>query len=64
MMPIREFMCPVCKKVTEKLIFPNEEQVAYCDWCGKRLKRTIISSCTFELKGGGWYADGYSKKKE
>ena len=63
-MPIREFMCPECKKVTEKLIFIDEEQVAECRWCGKLLKKTIMSSCTFELKGGGWYADGYSKKKE
>jgi hypothetical protein len=23
-----------------------------------------MSACTFELKGGGWYADGYSHKKE
>jgi len=28
-----------------------------------RLKK-IMSACTFELKGGGWYADGYSHKNE
>jgi predicted nucleic acid-binding Zn ribbon protein len=22
--------------------------------------KKIMSQCTFELKGGGWYADGYS----
>ena len=22
-----------------------------------------MSTCTFELKGGGWYADGYLHKK-
>jgi hypothetical protein len=23
-----------------------------------------MSACNFELKGGGWYADGYSPKNE
>jgi putative FmdB family regulatory protein len=63
-MPIREFLCPKCKVITERLIFNGEEVYAECFKCGKELKDTIISSCTFELKGGGWYADGYSNKKE
>ena len=63
-MPIREFMCPNCKRITEKLIFTGDLHEVKCKFCGKKLTRTIISSCTFELKGGGWYADGYNKKKE
>jgi putative FmdB family regulatory protein len=63
-MPLREFMCPKCKKITEKLIFPGEMEECKCSKCGKIITKTIMSSCTFELKGGGWYADGYSKKKE
>ena len=31
--------------------------------CHKKAKK-IISACTFELKGGGWCADGYSSKNE
>lgn len=63
-MPIREFMCPKCLMITEKLIFPGDLEECVCSKCGKIIKKTIMSSCTFELKGGGWYADGYSKKKE
>jgi predicted nucleic acid-binding Zn ribbon protein len=33
-----------------------------CATCNKRAKK-IISACTFELKGGGWYADGYSSTR-
>ena len=25
--------------------------------------RKIISLCSFKLKGGGWYADGYASRK-
>ncbi len=30
--------------------------------CHKKAER-IISLCRFELKGGGWFADGYSSRK-
>lgn len=63
-MPIREFMCPKCLKITEKLIFPGELEECKCSKCGKIITKTVISTCTFELKGGGWYADGYSSKRE
>jgi predicted nucleic acid-binding Zn ribbon protein len=33
-----------------------------CPKCGGRAKK-IMSTCTFELKGGGWYADGYASGK-
>jgi predicted nucleic acid-binding Zn ribbon protein len=33
-----------------------------CPRCRKMAKK-IMSACTFELKGGGWYADGYASKK-
>jgi predicted nucleic acid-binding Zn ribbon protein len=30
-----------------------------CSKCNKTAKK-IMYQCSFELKGGGWYADGYS----
>jgi predicted nucleic acid-binding Zn ribbon protein len=34
-----------------------------CPKCREKAKK-IISPCSFELKGGGWYADGYASKKK
>lgn len=63
-MPIREFKCPKCLVITEKLIIGSDREAAICWKCGKEITKTVLSTCTFELKGGGWYADGYSRKRE
>jgi predicted nucleic acid-binding Zn ribbon protein len=34
-----------------------------CPKCGRKARK-ILSNCTFSLKGGGWYADGYAAKKK
>ena len=34
-----------------------------CPKCRKKAKK-IMSPCTFELKGGGWYTDGYSSSSK
>ena len=54
-MPVYEFKCPQ-GHITEKLL-PMGTKHTKCAKCNKRAKK-IISACTFELKGGGWYADG------
>lgn len=59
-MPVYEFECPN-GTITEKLV-PMDTQEIKCPKCHKIAKK-IISPCTFELKGGGWYADGYSSCK-
>lgn len=59
-MPVYEFQCK-CGKVTEDLVRMGTETIA-CPKCGKRATK-IMSRCTFELKGGGWYADGYSSTR-
>ena len=56
-MPVYEFECS-CGEVTENFVKMGTKSVA-CPICGKRAKK-IMSACTFELKGGGWYADGYA----
>ena len=59
-MPIHEFKCKSCNKVSEKIVGMNTDIVkCYCGGIAKK----IISSGSFILKGGGWYADGYSKEK-
>lgn len=59
-MPVYEFKCSQ-GTVTEKFVKMGTEFIK-CPMCNKKAKK-IISSCSFKLKGGGWYADGYSSKK-
>jgi len=59
-MPVYEFECSK-GHITEKLV-PMGTKNTPCTKC-KKTARKILSTCTFELKGGGWYADGYSSTK-
>jgi putative FmdB family regulatory protein len=60
-MPIYEFECPD-GTITAELVKVGTREIT-CPKCHKKAKK-IISACTFELKGGGWCADGYSSKNE
>ena len=60
-MPFYEFECP-CGTVTEKLVCMDTKRIE-CPKCHQKAKK-IISRCSFKLKGGGWYADGYASKKK
>jgi putative FmdB family regulatory protein len=59
-MPVYEFECS-CGHVFEALV-PMDTGTRECPKCSQKAKK-ILSSCSFELKGGGWFADGYSSKK-
>ncbi|MCP4748257.1 MAG: zinc ribbon domain-containing protein [Desulfobacteraceae bacterium] len=59
-MPVYEFKCN-CGAEFECLVKMDTKQHE-CSQC-KKMAKKIMSSCTFELKGGGWYADGYASKK-
>jgi putative FmdB family regulatory protein len=60
-MPLYEFKCP-SGTITEKFVKMDTKEIT-CPRCHKKAKK-IISACFFELKGGGWCADGYSHEKE
>ncbi len=60
-MPVYEFECK-CGHVTEELVRMDTKEIE-CPKC-KKIAKKILSTCTFELKGGGWYADGYSSSKK
>ncbi len=59
-MPVYEFECS-CGNIAEDLVRMGTRSIA-CPKCGGRAKK-IMSACAFELKGGGWYADGYASRK-
>lgn len=63
-MPIYEYTCSECQKVSDVLQKLNEPAPERCPACGaeKTLSR-IVSRTSFVLKGGGWGADLYGSKK-
>lgn len=60
-MPLYEFECPN-GTITEKFVKMDTTENK-CPKCHRKAKK-IISQCTFYMNGGGWYADGYSTKRE
>lgn len=61
MCPIYEFLCENCDEVIESLVKLNTREIK-CKFCGGVASK-IISLSSFQLKGGGWEADGYSSNK-
>ena len=59
-MPIYEYRCKACGTVIEAIQRFGDRPLRKCKECSGRLEK-LISSSAFHLKGGGWYAQGYSK---
>jgi putative FmdB family regulatory protein len=62
-MPIYEYQCAACGRVVEKWQKISEEPLTTCPSCGGDLSK-LISSCSFHLKGGGWYVTDYAGKQQ
>ena len=60
-MPVYEFECD-CGNSFEELVKMGTKSME-CPKCRKKAPK-IMSPCTFELKGGGWYADGYASSSK
>ncbi len=58
-MPIYEYNCLACSKDHEIIQKVNEPLLAICPTCGGKLEKKL-SLGGFQLKGGGWYKDGYT----
>ena len=61
-MPVYEYECPACEKVLEVQQRMADDPLTQCPECEGPVKK-IMSRSSFKLKGGGWYADGYSSAK-
>lgn len=57
-MPIYEYQCLDCGKLFEILQKISDEPLRTCSHCSGRLNR-LISNCSFQLKGSGWYVTDY-----
>ena len=58
-MPVYEYECGGCNKVFEVQQRIADRPLTVCTECGGALRK-LISMTSFQLKGGGWYTDGYS----
>ncbi len=57
-MPIYEYECLGCGKMFEIFQKISDEPLKECRVCQGRLNR-LISNCSFQLKGTGWYVTDY-----
>jgi len=57
-MPIYEYECLDCGKRFEIFQRISEEPLKVCKVCKGQLNR-LISMCSFQLKGSGWYVTDY-----
>jgi putative FmdB family regulatory protein len=58
-MPLYEYRCVDCGNEFEVMQKFSDEPIAECAECSGRVEK-LISRSSFQLKGGGWHADGYS----
>lgn len=60
-MPIYKLKCPACE-VTETVICKMADRKNQkCSACDSALE-PLVTACSFALKGGSWYRDGYQEK--
>jgi len=64
--PIYEYLCERCGRLTEVMQKVTDRPPATCPECGSKRLVKLVSRTAFQLKGGGWHADLYGspKKKE
>ena len=58
-MPVYEYECNGCGKILEMQQRIADPPLSVCPECGGEVRK-LISMSSFQLKGGGWYNDGYS----
>ena len=61
-MPVYEYECKACEKVFEVQQKMADKALSNCPECQAPVKK-LMSMSSFQLKGGGWYADGYASAK-
>jgi putative FmdB family regulatory protein len=57
-MPIYEYRCTSCGHTLEVIQKVNDKPLKKCTECSGSLEK-LISRSAFQLKGGGWYNEGY-----
>lgn len=60
-MPIYEYKCASCGKVSEFMMKMSDPSPEQCPACHKGPLSKLMSQTSFQLAGGGWYSQGYAK---
>ena len=61
-MPIYAYKCKRCDEEFEEIQKISEAPLKKHEDCGGKLEK-LLSLSSFQLKGEGWYRDGYSKRE-
>jgi putative FmdB family regulatory protein len=61
-LPIYEYRCTSCGHTLEALQRLSDPPLTGCPRCDGALEK-LISRTAFQLKGGGWYSEGYGGGK-
>ncbi|MGK0288898.1 MAG: putative FmdB family regulatory protein [bacterium] len=59
-MPLYEYQCVACETEVEVIQKFSDEPLEKCEKCGEDTLKRKTSLPSFQLKGTGWYKDGYS----
>lgn len=61
-MPIYEYACKSCGAPFEVFLNSSDKPVKKCPSCNSTKIQKLVSNCSFQLKGTGWYATDYANK--
>jgi len=60
-LPIYEYECLDCGKHFETMQKITEKPLTSCPFCPGKVRK-LVSNCSFQLKGSGWYITDYARK--
>jgi len=60
-MPIFEYACVKCGKVSEFILMTADPRPTKCPTCGGKLHK-CLSAPAIQFKGSGWYVTDYAKR--
>ena len=59
-MPIYEYRCTACGHTLEAIQKLDARPLSKCPECSGKLEK-LVSRAAFQLKGGGWFSEGYGR---
>lgn len=62
-MPIYEYECQSCGKHFEHIQKITDDPLTTCTFCNGKVRK-LVSNCSFQLKGTGWYVTDYARKSD
>jgi len=61
LVPLYEYKCVKCGRLTEKIENVSGPHLKKCPHCGGKVE-AVITAPSFQFKGGGWYVTDYGGK--